>query len=138
MIEKIGRFRDQPAIIILHGGQSRFDCLLTQLLGAMSHALVDEGASIGFRRARLGALVDPLLQVSQGKLAHGSLFTRLNSTVAARDRAASASPPSPYRTWPRAHCARRSGILTLPAPQSRVRRESPQPCDQVCLPRPRQ
>ena len=76
MIKKIGRFCDQPAIVILHGGQSRFDGLLAQLLGAMSDALVDEGAGIGVRRARLGALVDPPLKVSQGKLAHGSLFAR--------------------------------------------------------------
>ena len=39
MIQKIARFRDQPAFILLHRREPGFDCLFTQFLSAMSNAL---------------------------------------------------------------------------------------------------
>ena len=59
MIEQIGGFRDQPALVFLHGSQRGFDGLLAQLLGAVGDALVDQRARIGILRARLGALRAP-------------------------------------------------------------------------------
>ena len=96
MIEKISRLGDQAPFIFLHRGETCLDGLLTQFLGAVSDALVEECAGIGIRSARFGALVHPLFQIGKGEFAHGCLFGRLNSIVALRDRAASADLPSPY------------------------------------------
>jgi hypothetical protein len=70
MIDEIGALRDQPLAILADGGKRGLDRLLAQLLGAMGDAAVEQLAGIGQVGARLGALLDPFLQVFQGEIGH--------------------------------------------------------------------
>src|SRR5665213_915483 len=74
MIEQIGGFGDEPAFVVLHGSHRGFDGLLAQLFGAMGHALVQQGARIGVRSARLGALVHAFFQIGESELAHAAFL----------------------------------------------------------------
>ena len=74
MVEKVGRLGGEPIVVLLHGCQTGFDGLLAKLFGTMGYALFDQGARVGFRCARLGALVNPFFQVGQRELAHGFGF----------------------------------------------------------------
>ena len=68
MIEQIGGFGGQPVAIGADRGERGFDRLFAELLGAVLDALVEQLARIGNVRARLGALVNPPLEIVEGEI----------------------------------------------------------------------
>ena len=50
MVEKIGRFGDDPVAVLGEGGDGNFDRLLAELLGAVRHASIDERPRVRTRR----------------------------------------------------------------------------------------
>ena len=70
MVEQIGRFGDQPAAVFGDGGDRDFHRFLAELLGAMRHTLVDQGARVRRAGFRLGPSLHALFQVVNGEWLH--------------------------------------------------------------------
>ena len=70
MIEQVGAFRDQMRAIVFDCCDYGFDCFLTELLGAMFGALVEELAGIGRLATRCRAGVYGLGQIVDRETRH--------------------------------------------------------------------
>jgi hypothetical protein len=70
MVEHVGRFADQAVAVLARRCDHGLDRLFAELLGALRCAPVEQLARVGFLGRRLGALIDALLKIADGKFAH--------------------------------------------------------------------